>query len=343
MKTTKVQIIILVCAGFGLQISRGETPSATATAAKLREDARQTLACVPAKAPGSEKDSADLIGLGKKLYFDKKLSANNTMSCNSCHAVDKNRGGVDNEPTSPGAFGKRGGRNSPTVLNAALQFSQFWDGRAATLEHQAKGPILNPIEMAMPSDTAVLERLKESKEYDGVLKKAFPGEAAPLTYDNLAKAIAAYERTLLTRDRFDDFLNGQDKALNEQELRGLETFVTVGCTACHNGPAIGGTSYQKVGLVKPLEIHDKGRFDVTKDDDDKFKFKVPMLRNIELTGPYFHDGSVKSLEEVVKKMGWHQLGVELKEEQIKDLVAFLKTLTDKPRATAARKGGQAGN
>jgi cytochrome c peroxidase len=250
---------------------------------------------------------------------------------------------VDNEPTSPGAFGKRGGRNSPTVLNAALQISQFWDGRAASLEHQAKGPILNPIEMAMPNDADVLKRLREASEYKTPFQTAFPGEKEPITYDNVAKAIAAFERTLITRDRFDDFLKGDDRALNQQELRGLETFLTVGCTSCHNGPAIGGTSYQKVGLIKPYETADAGRFDVTKNDDDKFKFKVPVLRNIEITGPYFHDGKLTSLDAVVKKMAWHQLGTELTEQQVNDLVAFLKTMTDKERVASVPGNTQSKN
>lgn len=338
MKIKKLLIVVSACAA----IFANRAEDSKERLAQIRESARQVISPLPPRMPGSEKDSPELVALGKKLFFEPRLSANNSQSCNSCHAIDKHRGGVDNQPTSPGAFGKRGGRNSPTVLNAGLQMAQFWDGRAPTLEHQAKGPILNPIEMAMPSDGDVLKRLRETPEYNPLFLKAFPGDKDPITYDNLAKAIAAFERTLLTHDRFDDFLNGHEKALNEQELRGLETFLTVGCTACHNGPVVGGNSYQKLGLVKPFETTDKGRFDVTRDEDDKYKFKVPLLRNIELTGPYFHDGSIRSLDEVVRKMAWHQLGVELKEEQVKDLVAFLKTLTDKERATSEPAKGAAG-
>jgi cytochrome c peroxidase len=310
------------------------TPASSFSAseiAELRAAANEQLAALPATMPGSEKDSKELVGLGKKLFFETRLSVNNTISCNSCHRVDAGKGGVDNEATSPGAFGKRGGRNSPTVLNAGLQTTQFWDGRAETLEHQAKGPILNPIEMAMPKDNEVLQRLSDSKEYPALFAKAFTTETRPITYDNVAKAIAAFERTLITRDRLDAFLNGNDKALEAPELRGLKTFLNVGCAACHNGPVLGGNSYQKIGLVNSFTTQDAGRFDVTKDPDDRFKFKVPILRNIEITGPYFHDGKLAGLDEVVKKMGWHQLGVELTEPQVQDLVAFLKTMTDQDR------------
>ena len=298
---------------------------------ELREQAKEMFGPLPDKMPGAEKDNPHLVKLGEKLYFEKRLSMNNSMSCNTCHQVDNKGGGVDNEPTSPGAFGKRGGRNSPTVLNAGFQFAQFWDGRADSLEAQAKGPILNPIEMAMPADVDVIKRLKSFVEYKPMFEKAFPEGEDRINYDNVAQAIAAFERTLITHDRFDDFQNGDDDALNEKELRGLNTFMAIGCTTCHFGPVLGGTQFQKVGLVNKYETEDLGRYDVTKDDDDKYKFKVPILRNIELTGPYFHDGKVKTLDEAVKKMGWLQLGVELNDEQVSDIVAFLNTLTDKER------------
>jgi cytochrome c peroxidase len=240
---------------------------------------------------------------------------------------------VDNEPTSLGAFGKRGGRNSPTVLNAGFQVAQFWDGRAADLAAQAKGPILKPVEMAMTTDVDVLKRLKSFVEYQDLFAKAFPSESQNrITYDNVGNAIAAFERTLVTHDRFDDWQKGEDKALSPQELRGLDYFLTKGCTTCHNGPTVGGSQYHKVGLVNAYETSDMGRFEVTKDESDKLKFKVPMLRNIVLTAPYFHDGKQKTLQETVKKMGWLQLGLELTDEETSDIAAFLNTLTDKPRA-----------
>jgi cytochrome c peroxidase len=247
--------------------------------------------------------------------------------------VDKKLGGVDNEPTSPGAFGKRGGRNSPTVLNAGFHMAQFWDGRAADLAAQAKGPILNPGEMAMPSEEEVVKKLSAVPEYPKAFAKAFPADAKPITYDNIAKAIAAFERTLVTHDRFDDFLKGNDSALNSAEINGLNTFVSTGCIACHNGPLLGANSYQKMGAVNPYSnTEDIGRASVTKSDDDKFKFKVPSLRNIALTAPYFHDGKSPNLEDAVRQMAWLQLGRKLEDSDAKSIAVFLSALSDKERA-----------
>jgi cytochrome c peroxidase len=299
---------------------------------ELREMANLVIGVLPDKMPGGENDTPAKVKLGEKLFFEKRLSQNNSISCNTCHQIDKNGGGVDHEPTSLGAFGKRGGRNSPTVLNAGFQMAQFWDGRAENLAAQAKGPILNPVEMAMASDADVLKRLKSFVEYRDLFSKAFPGKAeSAINYDNVGEAIAAFERTLVTHDRFDDWQKGDDKALNAQELRGLNLFLTTGCTTCHNGPAIGGGQYQKVGLVNAYETGDLGRFDVTKEESDKEKFKVPMLRNVALTAPYFHDGKQKTLKETAQKMAWLQLGKKLSDEEASDLAAFLNSLSDKSR------------
>lgn len=301
--------------------------------AELRSKVSAFLQPLPDKMPGSDKDTPALVDLGKDLYFEKKLSANDSQSCNSCHAVDQNRGGVDNEATSPGAFGKRGGRNSPTSLNAGFHVAQFWDGRAADLAAQAKGPILNPIEMAMPSEEEVIKKLSAIPKYPQAFSKAFGGDSKAITYDNLAKAIAAFERTLVTHDRVDDFLKGSDSALNNAELEGLNTFVSTGCIACHNGPLLGGNSYQKMGAVNAYSnTEDLGRYSVTKDEADKFKFKVPSLRNIALTAPYFHDGKAATLEEAVRQMAWLQLGRKLEEKEVNSIVTFLKALSDKSRA-----------
>lgn len=317
--------------------------AADPSAAELRKQALAVITPIPARMPGAEKDTPEQVALGKRLYFEKRLSANDSQSCNSCHAVDKGRGGVDNEPTSPGAFGKRGGRNSPTTLNAGFHVAQFWDGRAADLQAQAKGPILNPGEMAMPDDKAVIAKLSKDKSYVRDFAKAFPG-ANPMTYDNLAAAIASFERTLVTHDRFDDFLNGKDDALTAAELKGLREFLSVGCTTCHNGPLVGGNSFRKVGAVNPYEnTRDRGRIEVTKEEEDLFLFKVPSLRNIALTAPYFHDGAQNTLPEAVRKMAWLQLGVKLGDEQADSIAAFLGALTDKGRkAPKARSGGAAG-
>lgn len=299
-------------------------------AADLRKKALEVVAPIPDKMPGAESDTPAKVALGKKLYFEKRLSINNTQSCNSCHQVDGGKAGVDNEPTSPGALGKRGGRNSPTSLNAGFHTAQFWDGRAATLADQAKGPILNPIEMGLPNEQAALDKLSAVRSYRRDFAKAFPGEATPLTYDNLAKAIASFERTLVTRDRFDQFLKGDDKALSAQEQKGLHEFLTVGCTTCHNGPLLGGNSFRKIGAVNPYSnLADKGRIEITKEEEDLHVFKVPSLRNIATTAPYFHDGGSRSLSDAVQQMAWMQLGQKLSDDQNTSITAFLRALTGK--------------
>ena len=274
-----------------------------------------------------EKKNAALIALGKKLYLDPKLSVNDTISCNSCHQL--NNFGVDSQPTSPGHEGKRGGRNSPTTFNAALHIAQFWDGRAKDVEEQALGPILNPIEMGMPSEAAVVDKLKKIDEYKAMFAEAFKDEKDPIQYKNVGKAIGAFERTLITPSRFDDFLKGDENALNDAEKRGLQKFVHMGCANCHNGVAIGGNSYKKIGLVEEYKTSDEGRFAVTGLETDKKVFKVPSLRNITKTAPYFHDGSVKTLDEAIEEMAEHQLGRKVGPGFIEDVKAFLGALTAK--------------
>lgn len=314
---------------------------ATATRAGAQEDLAKSMRArygaifqpLPDAMPGSENDTAERIHLGEELYFETALSANNTQSCNSCHRVDEGLGGVDNEPTSPGAFGARGDRNAPTTLNAGFHLAQFWDGRAADLQAQAKGPILNPVEMAMESEEAVLEKLGSMEGYPELFEKAFPDAEPAMTYDNLAEAIAAFERTLVTHDRFDDFLGGDDEALSEEELKGMEKFVTTGCITCHQGPALGGMMYQKMGQINAYaNFIDKGRSAVTGNPAEDFFFKVPSLRNIALTAPYFHDGGAATLEAAVQNMAWLQLGRKLAKEDVDQLVAFMHALTDKERA-----------
>ena len=267
------------------------------------------------------------ISLGRMLYFDKRFSKNHDLSCNSCHQLDKY--GVDNRGnTSPGHKNQLGGRNSPTVYNAAGHLAQFWDGRAADVEEQAKGPVLNPVEMAMVSEAVILETIKSMPGYVDAFKAAFPGEADPVNFDNFAKAIGAFERKLVTPSPWDKFLKGDDDALNAAQKEGLSAFMEAGCGACHNGAYMGGGLYQKVGLVNPWDNDkDLGRFDVTKKDEDKMMFKVPSLRNIEHTGPYWHDGSEPDLASAVKKMAHHQLGKTLTDDQAQSIVVFLGALT----------------
>ncbi|MDO8895641.1 cytochrome-c peroxidase [Nitrosomonas sp.] len=287
---------------------------------------KQFFEPLPAAIIDKEKNAA-LIKLGKKLYLEPRLSINDQISCNSCHRLDNF--GVDSQATSPGHEGKRGGRNSPTSMNAALHIAQFWDGRAKDVEEQALGPILNPIEMGMPSEAAVVNKLKKIEEYKALFAEAFKDEKDPIQYKNVGKAIGAFERTLLTPSRFDDFLNGDETALNENEKRGLQKFVHMGCATCHNGVALGGNSYKKIGLVKPYETKDMGRFEITGLEIDKKVFKVPSLRNITKTAPYFHDGSVATLDEAIEEMAEHQLGREVGPGFIIDVKAFLGSLTSK--------------
>jgi cytochrome c peroxidase len=215
------------------------------------------------------------------------------------------------------------------VKNAGFHVAQFWDGRAKTLEEQASGPILNPAEMAMPNAAAAEAVLRTAPEYREPFAAAFPGEPEPVTLSNAARAIAAFERTLRTRDRLDDFLKGDLDALTDREVDGLRLFLATGCTTCHNGPAVGANQFQLLGLVKPWDTTDVGRFDVTKNEEDRRKFKVPSLRNAVRTAPYFHDGSVDRLDVAVRKMAWHQLGKELTDDEIASIVAFLGALADR--------------
>lgn len=297
---------------------------------RLMRKAARYFSPLPASMPGAEHDTPERIALGKALYFDKRLSKNDTQSCASCHRIEDGAAGVDNLPTSPGAEGQMGTRNSPTVINAGWQKSQFWDGRATDLADQAGQPILNPIEMGMPNEQAVIDKLATLPEYPAVFQAAFPGTEPALSYANLREAIAAFERTLRSEARFDDFLRGDATALSEQEQRGLKAFMSVNCVRCHDGPLVGGTLHETLGVEAPFHnTADQGRFTVTKDETDRMVFKVSQLRNVALTGPWFHDGSGSDLGDVVRTMGRIQLATELKDEQVDDIVAFLHALNGK--------------
>jgi len=281
---------------------------------------------LPAEAASPDNEITEAkVNLGRMLYYENRISKGQKISCNSCHQLDKF--GQDNLPFSPGHDGSLGGRSSPSTYNAAIHVAQFWDGRAPSVEEQAKGPVLNPIEMGMPDADFVVKVLKSMPGYVEAFKAAFPGEEDPVTYDNFGKAIGAFERKLLTPSRWDAFLKGDKEALTSEEKKGFETFATAGCVTCHNGPGVGGHMYQKLGLIKPWpELKDLGRFEATQQEADKHFFKVPSLRNITETGPYLHDGSVKSLEEMVKKMAEHQVGRTLSDADATSIIAFLKAL-----------------
>ena len=276
--------------------------------------------------PKTEGTNQALIDLGRELYYEQRLSKNADISCNSCHQLD--RYGVDNLPTSPGHKGQLGARNSPSVYNAAGHIAQFWDGRAKNVEEQALGPILNPVEMAMPSQEKVLEVLNSMPEYVTAFHDAFPQESDPVKYENVGKAIGAFEKGLVTPAPFDRYLAGDKLALKPEQKQGLKLFTELGCVGCHNGTYVGGGMYQKVGLVQPWPNQkDQGRYELTHQDADRMVFKVPSLRNVAMTAPYFHDGSAKTLAEAVKRMGKYQLGKDLSEEETQAIVAFLGSLT----------------
>lgn len=290
------------------------------------EKVKPMFAVIPENMPGSENDTEARIKLGEKLYFETALSNTGDMSCNTCHELAT--AGVDNKPTSEGTNGIPGTRNSPTVFNAGFHFVQFWDGRAADLNEQAGGPILNPDEMALPDSATAVAKIEAIPEYDGLFTQAF-GENS-IDYENITEALAAFERTLITRDRFDDFLNGDLKAITKTEVEGLDMFLAKACITCHTGSMLGANLYQKNGLIKPYKnLKDKGRFDVTGLEQDKFIFKVPSLRNIALTGPYFHDGGVESLEETIIMMGDMQLMQQISAEEASKIAAFLQTMNGK--------------
>lgn len=269
--------------------------------------------------------------LGRRLFHDPRLSGDGTVACVSCHQLD--HGGAEPRRTSLGIHGQEGPINSPPVFNAVLNFVQFWDGRAADLEAQCAGPVTNPLEMGAAWET-VLPVIQADPWYAAEIAAVHP-DAPTCTQDVVTGAIAEYERMLVTPGRFDRFVGGDASALTEDERRGYALFVSVGCTSCHTGPNVGGTMYQRMGLVndwfaqvgRPLTDADMGRFNVTHDEADRHRFKVPSLRNIALTGPYFHDGSQATLEEVVPIMGHYQLGRELTPEQVRLIVAFLGSLT----------------
>lgn len=289
---------------------------------------------LPTKAPepADNPTTPAKVALGQILYHDPRLSSTGTVSCASCH--NTMLGGEDNRPNSMGVNGQTGGRSAPTVWNAAFNTVQFWDGRAASLEDQAAGPVTNPIEMGMKNWGAVIARLKKIEDYDGLYQKAFGNGS--ITKDNTTKAIAAYERTLITPNSpYDKFVKGDKSALSSQQIKGMEKFAELGCAGCHSGPAFNGPgTYQKFPMFSNGYFEaqykiskDMGREEATKKVADAHFWKVPTLRNIALTAPYFHNGSVKSLDVAVKVMAKLQLQKDLPKQDIEDIVAFLNGLT----------------
>lgn len=305
---------------------------ALADDAALRETAKDFFEPIPLQAPMLENNviTRDRVDLGAKLFFDPRMSRSGLFSCQSCHNVGI--GGVDGLETSVGHGWQAGPRNAPTMLNAVFNVAQFWDGRAPDLAEQAKGPVQAGVEMNNTPDN-VVATLKSMPGYVEGFDAAFPGQPDPISFDNFALAIEAFEATLITpNSRFDQFLMGEDGALSDQEKNGLQLFVDTGCASCHGGINFGGQDYYPFGVVeKPgaavLPEGDKGRFAVSETADDEYVFRAAPLRNIAITAPYFHSGKVWDLKEAVAIMANSQLGAELTDAEVEDITAFLGTLT----------------
>ncbi|KAF1690308.1 cytochrome-c peroxidase [Pseudoxanthomonas taiwanensis] len=327
--------LALACAGLqAAPAASGDTPDA----ASLRETAKALFGPIPKKVDSvrGQAITAEQIELGKSLWFEPRLSRSHVISCNTCHNVAT--GGADNVPTSIGHGWQKGPRNSPTVFNAVLNAAQFWDGRASDLKEQAKGPVQASVEMNNTPER-VEATLRSIPAYVEAFKRAFPGEREPVSFENMARALEAFETTLLTPDsRFDQFLAGRN-SLDAAELRGLSLFIEKGCVACHSGPNFGGQAYYPFGVVERpgadvLPADDKGRFAVTNTASDEYVFRAAPLRNVELTAPYFHSGKVWDLGQAVAIMGSSQLGHELDAAEVESITRFLKTLTGRqPQVT----------
>jgi cytochrome c peroxidase len=319
--------ILLSSCGYDNE-AQDEVGSIDSTDVKLHEKAVALFGALPEPLEyGSDKTV-----LGRHLYYENKLSINDEISCNSCHMLDQY--GVDNLPVSPGHDGSVGERNSPSVYYAVYHVAQFWDGRAMDLVEQAKGPITNPIEMGMAKDIDAVNKIAKEEGYKDLFEKVYADSDEAVSFDNMADAIAEYEKTLVTPSRFDSYINGDISALSTEEKDGMQTFIDAGCISCHIGNTLGGRMYQKFGLVNGpyweytgSENHDRGRAEVTGNESDEFFFKVPSLRNVEKTWPYFHDGCVEELSKAVEIMAITQTGKKLTNEEIASIVTFLKALT----------------
>ncbi len=324
MRTTLLAFALLTATACG-STAVTSTPNAPATGSDPKE--LEGFSALPAVMDSVDNPiTSEKVSLGRTLFYETRLSRDQMLSCNSCH--DLGSYGMDGKPNSTGFKGQHGGRNAPTVYNAAGQLAQFWDGRAASVEEQAKGPVLNPIEMASADAATVVATLSSIPEYPVAFKAAFPADADPVTFDNMAKAIAAFERKLVTPSRWDLYLAGDSAALSVDERAGFHTFVETGCANCHNGAFVGGQKYAKLGAKDAWPgVTDMGRSKITKNDSDKLKFKVPTLRNIEKTAPYLHDGSVATLDAAVDQMAMYQLGKQLSTAETASIVAWLRTLT----------------
>jgi cytochrome c peroxidase len=324
MRTTRLLVSVLLLAVMAV--------AGVATQGSLLKEAQELFQPIPDKPPAlpDNKMTPEQIELGTMLYFEPRLSKSGIITCNTCHAIGT--GGADNVSTSVGHGWQKGPRNAPTVLNAVFNTAQFWDGRAKDLEEQAKGPVQASVEMNSTPDH-VVKTLSSIPEYVERFRKAFPGQQDPVTFDNMAAAIEAFEATLITPNApFDRYLKGDAAALDAEQQAGLRLFIAKGCGACHEGLNLGGDHYHPFGVVKKpgadiLPVNDKGRFQVTKTATDEYVFRAAPLRNVALTAPYFHSGEVWNLKQAVAVMGDSQLGQTLTDEEAEQIAGFLRTLT----------------
>jgi cytochrome c peroxidase len=269
------------------------------------------------------------VTLGRLLFHDPRLSKNRAISCSTCHVLS--RFGIDGKQISTGAKGVPGRRNTPSVFNGAMQVAQYWDGRAVDVEAQAVSAIRNPLEMAMPSEQAVVKVLSRVPRYVELFQKAFPGDQHAVSLNNVGEAIGAFERGLVTNSRWDKFVEGDRSALTVREKQGQRLFMQRGCIVCHAGPQVGGTSFQKVGATYPWPNQgDQGRVEITQFAPDRMVFKVPSLKNVAETAPYFHDGSASNLEVAIRLMGYHQLGIEMADDDVRAIAEWLRSMTGEP-------------
>lgn len=299
---------------------------------QLLKEARQYFSPLPEVFPSDENPiTKEKVKLGKMLFYEPRISIDGATSCSKCHPITLY--GADGLKKSQGNNGIINPRNAPTILNSAGQIAQHWRGDRKNVEDQAKRALLGKGSFGAPSYKWVEDKLKSIKGYEELFKKAFPEDKDPINVDNFAKAIGAWERTLSTPSRFDKFLNGYIDALSEKEKKGLKKFISIGCVSCHQGALLGGTVYQKFGIFEPYWKYTKskkidlGLYSITKKEEDKYVFKIPSLRNVAMTAPYFHDGSVLSLKDAIKIMAKVQLGKNLSKEDIDDIYTFLTSLT----------------
>jgi len=326
-KTALITLSVLIMTASGVP-----APFAAPPDQDLMNRARAVFGPLPASMPSPDNPiTPEKVKLGSILYWESRISVDGTVSCAKCHPPGLYA--ADGLKKAVGNHCKDNPRNSPCILNSAAQISEHWIGNRVSVEDQAKQALIGPPSYGMPSYESVEKVLKGMKAYVALFKEAFPGDKEPVTADNFAKAVGAFERTLVTPAAFDDFVNNKPAALSAQEKRGLQDFLDTGCMTCHLGPFFGGQMYQKFGVFEPYwnatasQPIDEGRFAVTKNAADKYLFKVPILRNVAETRPYFHDGSVEKLEDAVTIMARVQLAKKLSLEQAADIAAFLKSLT----------------